>query len=298
MSEDNGYEVIPDDDPLLVGDADDDATSETQEEGQEEGQEADGSAAESGQEKDASAVDAKQDERDQFIPRARYDETHSKFKQAEERIKTLEDELAAKSAPVQEQQQSDVPASLKEMKKEAIRLLLDGEDDAAAEMEMKIFQAQQDAFDKRVEEATSRKLAERDQAKEAKRSGDVFQQAVADIVGAYPELDSALPTANADAIEMVVSLRDKYIAEGSAPADALKAASDKVVKAFGFGTETQPTDNRTRAAVKRNAGEAARQPALVEGGMGNRATNSLRGVPNDPREWAKLPKEEQDRLLQ
>ncbi len=292
MSEDNGYEVIPDDDPLLVGDAD-----ETAEEGAAVEAEpvAEVEAEAEPPAKEVAAVES-EEYRDDRIPRARFDELHGKYKQADERVKALEATLAATKQ--QPEQSSDIPTSLKEMKKESIRLLLDGDDDAAADMEMKIFQAQQDAFDKRVEEATSRKLAERDQAKEVKRSGDVFQQAVADIVGAYPELDSALPTANADAIEMVVSLRDKYIAEGIAPADALKAASDKVVKAFGFGTGAQSTDTRTKAAIKRNAGEAARQPAMVEGGMGNRATTSLRGVPNDPREWAKLPKEEQDRLLQ
>jgi hypothetical protein len=290
MNEDKGYEVIPDDDPLLVGDAD---------EPEEEGAAVVGAepATETEAEppvKEGAAVES-EEHRDDRIPRARFDELHGKYKQADERVKALEAALAATER--HPEQSLDIPADLKEMKKEAIRLLLEGEDDAAADVEMKIFQAQQQAFDARVEEATTRKLAERDAARETKRANNEFNLAVAEIESKHPELDINSAAANHDAIEMVISLRDKYIGAGQGAAEALISASAKVAKTLGL-SPSKNTDTRMQAAVRRNADEAGRQPAMVEGGMGNRAANSSRGVPNDPREWAKLPKEEQDRLLQ
>jgi len=290
MNEDNGYEVIPDDDPLLVGDADEPAEEGTAAEAE--------PAAETEAEppvKEGAAAEA-EEHRDDRIPRARFDELHGKYKQADERVRALEEALAA-TRQQQPEQSLDIPADLKEMKKEAIRLLLDGEDDAAADVEMKIFQAQQRAFDMRVEEATTRKLAERDAARETKRANNEFSMAVAEIESNHPELDINSAAANHDAIEMVISLRDKYFREGQGAAEALISASTKVVKILGLNP-SKKTDTRMQAAVRRNADEAGRQPAIVEGGMGNRAANSSRGVPNDPKEWAKLPKEEQDRLLQ
>ncbi len=289
MNEDKGYEVIPDDDPLLVGDADEPA-----EEGAAVEVEPAAETEVEQPEKEGAAVEA-EEHRDDRIPRARFDELHGKYKQADERVKALEEALAATKR--QPEQSSDIPADLKEMKKEAIRLLLDGEDDAAADVEMKIFQAQQRAFDMRVEAATTRKLAERDAARETKRANNEFNLAVAEIESKHPELDINSAAANHDAIEMVISLRDKYIGAGQGAADALISASTKVAKILGL-SPSKNTDTRMQAAVRRNADEAGRQPAMVEGGMGNRAASSSRGVPNDPREWAKLPKEEQDRLLQ
>lgn len=103
--------------------------------------------------------------------------------------------------------------------------------------------------------------------------GQVAAQAVED----YPFLNSEAEGANADAIEMTLSLRQSYEAGGKAPHEALAAAVKKVGPLFA-PKDTGDTTSSTQQAdrVRRNAQASASQPpSLKGGGVGDRAADAL-----------------------
>ena len=108
----------------------------------------------------------------------------------------------------------------------------------------------------------------------------VANQAVTD----YPYLND-----DAETMALIVADRDRRITEGTAPADALKAAVDRIAPRFAPASAAPPhaphtptkelpagspaVDTRTQQALARGAADSNLQPANVQGsGQGNRTT--------------------------
>ena len=178
--------------------------------------------------------------------------------------------------------------------KERNAALLEGDDDLVAEIEEKL-----EAERRRQAVALIRE--EQEQAN-AKAQETELQRAAAEIVAAYPFLDSASADADADAIEDVMALRDRGIAKGMPPADALRKAVERFKPAFdarvGAVDDGAGAPDPSAASKVRNARAANQQPPAMRGGMSAGAVPALPDVNKmSVDEWAKLPDSEREKLL-
>ena len=116
--------------------------------------------------------------------------------------------------------------------------LYSGDTEKTAELNMKIFNVQQEratqAAIARIE-ARSAEQAAQEAEKAAQRQVETSAAAVAE---KYPILDYKSANANRDAIDLVVAERDRLMAQGVPFADAIVQAADKVAPLFSAKTDT------------------------------------------------------------
>ena len=148
-----------------------------------------------------------------------------------------------------------VPADeeLKQLFAERDDALYSGDAEKTAELNMKIFNVQQEratqAAIARIEARTAEQAAQ-EAEKAAQRQVETNAAAVAE---KYPILDFKSSNANRDAIDLVVAERDRLMAQGVPFADAIVQAADKVAPLFsaktGTTTQSEPKpDAAARAA--------------------------------------------------
>jgi hypothetical protein len=243
----------------------------------------------------------------QSIPYDRFAEVNSKRKAAEEAAQAerearirLEEQLKAMQS--QQSQAPTAPApdpvDTKALIKERNAALLEGDDDRVAEIEAKL-------EDERVRQAEERAVARMRKEQEeasAKSQATELKAVAAEIVAAYPFLNSASTDADEEAIEDVMALRDRGIAKGMTPAEALRKAVDRFRPSFDarMGTQSEPASqgDPTAASKMRNAKAANAQPPAMKGGMSAGAVPSLPDVNKmSVDDWAKLPDSEREKLL-
>jgi hypothetical protein len=268
----------------------------------------------------AAAADAAAGETDEdgkplaAIPYARFKEVNDRARQLEldnarltgEAVALRQRTPAGTAPPANgtgtEDAAPDPKEVLKGLRKAAADAMMEGDIDKHLEI--------QEQIEGIIEErATARAIATMTQA----RAQTDLDTAAAEVVKAFPFLDSRSQEANPEAIEDVLLLRDSLVArKGLSPAAALikaaktvapgyapasQGATSGVDKGEGKGAD-DPAANRNANALTRGAKAASTQPANPEGGKGNRGTPvAVTDVAKlSDAEFAALPKSEKARL--
>lgn len=203
------------------------------------------------------------------VPYVRFSEVNQQRKDAEARAAALEQELEQLRSASAARDNRPAPAAFDADAKEAeyIDALLDGDREKAAELRREITRHQQ-----RAAIAEYREIQSREQAFNALQ--DVTNQTLE----AYPWLDTP---AGAEALELIVALRDKKIAEGMPASTALAHAVSRIAPkhaptegdppSTGLRNPKASTDTRVAKSLARGAEAATLQPPSVQAGVGNRA---------------------------
>jgi hypothetical protein len=241
------------------------------------------------------------------VPHERFNEVNETLKAERAARLKLEEELArlrgmvTAGKPDQGAQPQPKAFDIDAKEEEYANALMEGDVKKAAQIRKEI-----------NAEITRQALENASSAAEARVSARVakseFENTVAAVIETYPFLDSTSKAANQEAIEMVVALRDGFIAKGDSPAEALAKAASKVGPLFSQETPsddaaedrasgTKVLELRRKSAITRNARTAAQQPPPL-GGVGNRASNlALRDVEQmTDEEFQALPAAEKRRL--
>ena len=199
-----------------------------------------------------------------------------------QRVRDLEQQLqalqpakdpAAETTTKAPEPAAAVPADeeLKQLFAERDDALYSGDTEKTAELNMKIFNVQQEratqAAIARIEARSSEQAAQ-EAEKAAQRQAEANAAAVAE---KYPILDFKSANANRDAIDLVVAERDRLMAQGVLFADAIVQAADKVAPLFSAKTGTT-----TQSEPKPDA--AARAAEVISKAK-NQVPTSLSSVP-------------------
>ena len=230
------------------------------------------------------------------IPKWRFNEINEERKALKEELERLK---SARVEPAPTSAQAPVTVrSLRDHESELEAKLDDALYDGDAEQRKAIRAELRQVRDK-IDDAVRSEAENRAEAKlSARMEQSAIQQAAEEIVAKHPILGDG---GNADAVEMVVSLRDTYIANGVPAVKALKDAASKVVKLFGSEPSDEPKpvtpDPRKAEAIKRGVKVAEATPPKG-GGVGSRAQEPMNdATAMSDSEWAKMSKTERERLL-
>lgn len=246
----------------------------------------------------------------QSIPYDRFAEVNSKRKAAEEtaqaereqrirleeQLKALQSQQAA--APAAPATPPPAPVDTKALIKERNVALLEGDDDKVVEIEAKL----ETERVRQAEERAFARLRKEQEEASARAQTTELQQVAAEMVAAYPFLNSQSPDADAEAIEDVIAIRDRGIAKGLTPAEALRKAVERFKPAFdarvGAQGDAGGQPDPTAASKMRNARAANQQPPSMSGGMSAGAVPQLQDVNKmTADDWAKLPDVEREKHL-
>ncbi len=240
----------------------------------------------------------KQPKRDPVIPRARFDEVHSKWQAERDRAAQLEARLSELSAT---QQAPNADVDLDDLEEQAFNAMLEGDAEQAKQIRRQInTEVRRQAADEAEARVYQREQKKRDDEarNESARQAAALEAVVPQVVAKYPWLDSLSGEGDEDAINEVLALRDGYAAKGTPLADALIKAVGVIAKARGETVApVQITDKRKQLALVEAAKTAALQPAYSGGGVGNRAMPIGKNVLDNQDAWEKAEDAERKQLL-
>lgn len=155
-------------------------------------------------------------------------------------------EAAANEADVDPQKAS---ADIRDLIKQSSEAWIDSDFEKFEELQVQIHEEMQRSATSVAEARVEKMLQEERARTESASEQMLFQSEVAKAQAAHPFLDVASPEGNPLAIELVVAQRDKLIAEGLSPSEALKNAVGKVAPLFQPKEETtKPTQPQADAA--------------------------------------------------
>lgn len=254
---------------------------------------------------DTGATDATGEEkpaRSPQIPRERFDEVNTKYKDEKAARERLEAELAAlrkgnvdvEPEADNGEKQPDGKVNIIDLEREYYNATMDGEEDRAIEIRAQI----NAELVKQAKAEVSQEIEEKQTAKERKAAEkaalDALEATAESVMERWPVLDIKNGGDKAT-VDKVVKWRDFLImTEGLPMHEALEQAAENVLGA----SDIQPnrkTDARREAAVKRNLAESGQQPPASTGGIGNRATGVV--IPEGQDAWEKTPAKDRERLL-
>lgn len=161
-----------------------------------------------------------------YVPHERFNEVNEGYKTERAARLALEEELArlkgGSGKAADGKKQEEKPAFDFDAKEEAyMDAMMEGDKAAAKAIRREI----NEALKIQAQEAAAAEAETRITARQAQSA---FAEAVSDVIEAFPFLDAKSKAKNDDAIEMVVALRDKHIAAGKSPAQALMLAANKI----------------------------------------------------------------------
>lgn len=227
------------------------------------------------------------DDKPTSIPTARFNEVISERN-------WLREQLAAArgtTEPQPEPEPEPEPFDFKAKERDYMKAVYDGEEDKALEIRGEINDALFEQASQRATQTASAQLTEQ-QAREA------LGRTAAQVIDAYPFLNSESDVANEDAIAEVVGWRDMYMSQGKAPHEALQAAVSKVAPVYAE-PEPQKEDTgkqRQAEAAKRNAQASNQQPPAL-GGVGSRGQSDTPNIEDmTDEEFDALSDKEKSRL--
>ena len=224
-------------------------------------------------------------ERDQMIPRSRFDEVYRQAKEREEENAQLRAALEAKNAP---EKVHDI--DIKALRQDAYHAMLEGDSDKYAEISEQI---DRELVARAKAEAKAEFVVDNERRETVSKLESVAAQAMAD----YPFLDPE--TGDAQAIDEVIGWRDMYIAKGIAPHIALSQAVQKVAPLYQTAKVEIATDDRSKNALQRAISAAERQPpATGQIGIGQRGEDKAFNAANiDQKDWENLSDDDRKKLL-
>lgn len=258
--------------------------------------------------------DGQGDRSDQRIPKGRFNEVNERRKALETENQQLRRELEearkgkapaaapapaqASAAPAASPAAAPAPAAVVAFdpdakEQEYIEALMAGDTGKAAKIRREINAHIVSEASAKAESTVSRREATK-----------LLNEEVAATLQAHPWLDTE---DGADALELIQAARDSAIAKGVPPYKALRDAVAKIAPRFAPAGSRTPAgelpgaggqgDTRTANAIKRGAADSEAQPALVQSGIGNRATAGRVNVAQlDEEQFANLSEAEKRRL--
>lgn len=192
-----------------------------------------------------------------FVKQSRFNYVYAEAKALKERLALLE----GQQQPTNQQPDTVAPTDLKALRREATAALLEGDTDKHDELQDQIY----DELQRRAEAQVETRLTQRAEAA-------AFKAKVTELTEAFPVLNPE--TGDPEAIELVVELRDSYIAKGMSMTEALEKAVRKIAPKFGDAPNAklpdEVADARKVAAIKRGV-QANNAIPPQGGGVGNRA---------------------------
>ena len=294
QAEDRGDDVAPGMGPDLD---DDDETPPEDDEGEEQDEE----RAESDEQGEGEPQG--QPDNGGYIPKPRFNEVNQALKAERAARIALEEEIArlragGQAAAPQSEQGAEAEQAAEFDFIEADRryrsAIYDGDDAAADAIRAEIREAERKEAARLAEERAA-ELVRAAKAEEAEAATRAAVNAVtADAYERFPFLDNTSDAADADAIAMVIAVRNRHIETGLSPAEALSKAVDKVGPMFG--TESAPRKAAARTAqqvLDKAEKRAARIPARPDG-VGERV-RSLDVAAMSEREFSALSDEDKRR---
>lgn len=224
-------------------------------------------------------------DRDQMIPRSRFDEVYRQAKEREEENERLRSLLEEKSEAKPEH------VDIKVMRQEAYLAMIEGDSEKYADISAKI-----------DEEIMARAKAEAKAEVEAdintRETVTKLEAVAAKAISEYPFLDPE--GGNGQAIEEVIGWRDMYIAKGMRPHEALEKAVVKVAPMYAKEGNAEPIkDERTGKALERAIKSSEKQPpATSQIGVGQRGEDKTFNASNIPQsDWERMSEDERKKLL-
>ena len=268
---------MPVDEALLRGDGDEQEAGETTE--VEEGEAVEQESAQ--EESDQEATEAEPERKDEFIPKARFNEVLNERTALREELERLRSSQSKTEAET-------VAIDIKAIRKEATAALLDGDTDRYDELQGQI----DNEILRQAEANAETRMAQRSEY-------DNFQSVAAKLTEAYPVLNPE--TGDPEAIALVVELRDAYISKGMNMTKALETAANKIAPRFTTPSSSddkqQSADVRQLTAVKRGAVDSAKIPPSGVG-VGNRAQPPRKDAEPSQSEWEGMTAAQRQKYLE
>lgn len=246
------------------------------------------------------AVEPKQ-ERESYIPRARFDELNAKHHAEREAREALERRLAELEANTKAVEKPEpLAVDVDSLEQKYFDLMMEGNREEAVKIRSQI----NAEIQSRAEAVADAKANQRVQEEVRKVSE---QEAEREMIGVaskavieYPFLDPNSPDVNPEAISEVVEWREFYASKGDPIHVALAKAVNRVAPSYAEANpaiQAEPmTDKRKDAAIKRNAADAMAQPPVQSAGVGNRAAPPAPKVETQ-KDWEKLSESEREQIL-
>jgi hypothetical protein len=266
-----------------------------------------------GEESDADALRRVAGEDDEMVTRKRLNKVIDERNRFAEALAKVPDALAAAArgpaAPVKEEPklpEFDLKAKVREKNKK----LLEGDEDAAAEIELEIETHRQALADARAQQNADKQL-------DAKLESREMESILVDAFEQFPFLsDTNKKIFNEDALDEVCAMRDIYIVKGFTKPQALEKAILKVCPRYakelagdeedeedeGAPPKKKPSKEEKLGKLRHQHAAIAKRlpPTLGKHGAGNRAAGRAMAErdPDDytDAEWERLPEEVKKRM--
>jgi len=219
---------------------------------------------ETGKEKVGEDDSGKKDEdavkKDDFIPKARFNELNEENKQLKARLEALERGVVVQTEGQEVQAEPDLKAQLKELRTQQKEALLEGDHEEHDRLTEEI-----DAMQIKIAKAELQQETSEVEIKTA------LSKVTEESISLYPFLDSESEQRDVAAIVAVRTVRFQLEAEGVPPAEALRRAVEengpKFAKVLGFDVDTKKAEEvraaREKTAKERAADASIRQPARL-----------------------------------
>jgi len=208
------------------------------------------------------------EETSKVIPQSRFNEVNQRYKEEREARLKLEEDLArlkGQQAPPEAGDEAP-PVDLDALEDQLDAAILDGDTATARALRREIRQLERQQLEQSALQAAQRQFEEREQREESQR----LTQVAAQISEQYPAFNPKSEHADPVLIDMVISYRDRLIASGSRPSEALARAAETVAqRALPAPPPAQPAAAKVDA--QKNLAREAQIPARAQGSKGARS---------------------------
>jgi hypothetical protein len=215
-------------------------------------------------------AEAPRDDKGRFIPKSRFDDAVRKEREGREYAERQVAELQRQLQQSQRQADSgELEKEIKGLEKQYTKLVLQGDEDAAAEVMSQIRLKERTVA---IQEATHLSAQAKDQAREEIR----MESAIERIEAAYPELRDGSEEYDQDLVDLVLAaqaanINQRRMAPSVALATAVETVMGKVARKTnepagekkGLAAATGAAD-RKAAQVEKNVDAARRQPPQLK----------------------------------
>lgn len=282
----------PVDEALLMGDEPQDEPEDEQPEGEQPEDAAPEQEEGEADEKEPPKEKAESD----LIPKWRFNEINEERKQLRAELEALK----AQRQPEQPKEDAPQPPSVtglrdkeSDLEAELENAMLEGDDERRKEIRAEL-RSVRSQIDTAIRiEAESRV----EQRMSARMEAEAHQRLAVELETKHPAVFSA--QGNPAAVEMVLELRDSYIARGMPMTKALQAAANKVLPLFGNPSAPTPDtpDPRKAEAIRKGADTNNATPPRGSG-VGNRAQAPREDINSISQgKWEKMTPAEREKLL-
>jgi len=228
---------------------------------------------------------------DVSIPKSRFDEVNNKRKEAEDRLRDMETQMAILNDRQQRVETKPEEVKVEALDRKAIRLkineaILDGDGEAASDLQD---QLDQDVIQQTRAYADQKAVESSQQTVEERK----FAQVADEIVASYDEFKTGNDKYDQSLLDEVVELKDAFISTGMASNEALVKAANIATrgleKAGAVAAVKEPVVKK-QTDVAKNLETQKKQPPIAEVGDTNGSTSLITDVAKmSDIEFAALP---------